>query len=222
MGIGESEFVENPEPRCPVVLLLDTSSSMRGAPIQELNESVGIFKKQVSEDAQASLRVELAIVTFGGTALLAQDFVTVADFSPQPLSAVGDTPLGAAIELGLEKLDERKIAYKKNGIYYYRPWVWLLSDGAPTDGDRWQHAAKKVHAGEAARNFSFFAVGVEGANFDILKQIAPPTRPPLCLNGLSFKEMFLWLSASMKKASTTKQGDQIALPPIEGWGRIES
>ncbi len=221
MAIGESEFVENPEPRCPVVLLLDTSSSMRGAPIQELNEAVALFKSEVCQDAQASLRVELAIITFGGRCEIIQDFVTVTDFVPRPLQAIGETPMGEAIEVGLELLQRRKEAYKQNGIYYYRPWVWLLSDGQPTDEERWERAAKRVHAGEAARNFSFFAVGVERANMDILRQIAPPGRPPVKLKGLSFKAMFLWLSASMKKASSSKQsGEQVALPPIDGWGTV--
>ena len=222
MAISESEFVENPEPRCPVVLILDTSSSMQGKPIQELTEAVSIFKQEVSADAQAALRVEVAIVTFGGKVKMLQDFVTITDFVPPALSTAGDTPLGEAIELALDRLDERKLNYKKNGIYYYRPWVWLLTDGEPTDGERWKKAAIRVQNGEISKSFSFFAVGVERANMEVLKQISPPTRPPLALNGLSFKEMFLWLSASMKRASTNKPGDQIALPPIEGWGTVQS
>jgi len=220
MAISESEFVENPEPRCPVVLLLDTSSSMQGAPIQELNESMGVFKREVSDDAQASIRVEVAIITFGGRARMVQDFVTVADFTPPTLTTSGDTPMGEALEMALDCVEARKADYKKNGIHYYRPWLWLLTDGEPTDGERWQKAAERVQAGEAAKNFSFFAVGVERANMQELSKIAPPTRPPVALKGLSFKEMFLWLSASMKKASTNKIGDQLPLPPIDGWGTV--
>jgi uncharacterized protein YegL len=221
MAIGESEFVENPEPRCPVVLLLDTSSSMRGDPIAQLNEALNVFKREVSADPQASLRVEVAIITFGGRVELVQDFTTIVDFSPKALTPLGDTPMGEAIELGLEKIEQRKATYKTNGIYYYRPWIWLVTDGAPTDEKRWEQAAKKVHAGEDKKSFSFFAVGVQRANMDILRQIAPPARPPVQLNGLSFKDMFIWLSASMKKASTSKSGEQIALPPIEGWGTVD-
>ena len=63
MAIGEPEFVKNPEPRCPVILLVDTSSSMSGAPIEQLNNGLQLFKKEVSEDSQAALRVEVAIIT---------------------------------------------------------------------------------------------------------------------------------------------------------------
>jgi uncharacterized protein YegL len=217
MGIRDIEFVENPEPRCPVVLLLDTSNSMGGSPLRQLNESVEIFRNDIASDAQASLRVELAIISFGGTVRLVRDFVAVHEWRPSPLVSAGDTPMGEAIEMGLRLLEERKIQYKQNGIYYYRPWVWLLTDGEPTDGERWRQAAQLVHAGEDRKAFSFFAVGVKGANFDVLRQIAPSTRKPIALKGLKFHDMFLWLSASMKRVSTTRQGEQLALPPIEGW-----
>lgn len=217
MGIRDIEFVENPEPRCPVVLLIDTSASMGGSPLRQLNEAVSIFHSDIANDAQASLRVELAIISFGGTVRVQRDFVAIHDWRPQPLISTGDTPMGEAIEMGLRMLEDRKVQYKSAGIYYYRPWVWLLTDGEPTDGERWRQAAQLVHAGEDRKAFSFFAVGVKGANFDVLRQIAPPSRKPMQLKGLNFKDMFLWLSASMKKVSTTKQGEQLALPPIEGW-----
>jgi uncharacterized protein YegL len=230
-AIGDSQFVENPEPRCPVVLVLDTSSSMRGDPIAQLNEAVSLFKREISADAQASLRVEVAIVTFGGGVQFPQDFVTVSDFRPVPFVAVGNTPMGAAIELAVEKLNERKLIYKKHGIYYYRPWLWLITDGDPTD--YWQGAARKIRMGEDLKNFLFFAVGVRRANMEILKEISPLSRPPMKLQGLKFKEMFLWLSASMKRASASKAiekpvdlnpmaQDQLALPPIDGWGTVSN
>src|SRR6185436_17713028 len=104
-------------------------------------------------------------------------------FRPPRLSADGDTPLGAAIEKAVELIGARKAAYKQHGISYYRPWVFLLTDGEPTDD--WQRAAQLVRAGEQSKAFAFFAIGVEGAKFDILRQIS--LRQPLRLNGLQFR-----------------------------------
>src|SRR5512135_259935 len=62
----QTEFAENPEPRCPVVLVLDTSGSMQGTPIAELNEGLRAFSAAIQADRLASLRVEVAVIAFGG------------------------------------------------------------------------------------------------------------------------------------------------------------
>jgi uncharacterized protein YegL len=103
-------------------------------------------------------------------------------------------------------------------VQYYRPWVFLITDGAPTDS--WQNAAQKIREMEAQRRMLFFAVGVEGADMNILRQIAIPERPPLLLNGLDFTSMFQWLSTSMKRVSSSKVGGSMVALPSVGWGQI--
>jgi uncharacterized protein YegL len=217
MPLGLPEFVENPENRCPVILLLDASASMSGQPIQELNRGIAAFKEDLLSDDQASLSVELAIVRFGGSVSLIQDFVTVEDFLPPTLTTDGSTPMGQAIEMALDTLEKRKALYKENSVLYYRPWVFLVTDGAPTDN--WQSAAQRLRKAEDNRQLSFFAVGVEGAEFEVLKQIVSPERSPVQLNGLDFRSLFIWLSASMKRVSSGKVGEAVELPAV-GWGRI--
>ncbi|MBN3880908.1 MULTISPECIES: vWA domain-containing protein [unclassified Nostoc] len=219
MAVGMPEFVENPENRCPVILLLDTSGSMSGQPIQELNRGLAAFKADVLKDSQASLSVEVAMITFGPIVKLTQDFVTIDQFTPPTLEVGGVTPMGAAIEYALDFIENRKQTYKDNGILYYRPWVFLITDGAPTDS--WNSAAQRLRQAEAQSRLSFFAVGVKDADMNILKQISPPERPPVTLNGLDFREMFVWLSASMKRVSSGKVGQAVALPAM-GWGQITS
>lgn len=216
MPVGLPEFVENPENRCPVVLLLDTSSSMSGEPIEELTRGVSVFKEEVLKDTKASLSVEVAIVSFGPVELI-QDFVTVPELTPPTLEANGLTPMGAVIEYGIDLIESRKEVYKTNGIQYYRPWIFLITDGAPTDS--WENAAQKVRQGEAEGKFCFFTVAVEGADMDTLKEINTVERPPILLNGLDFKSLFVWLSTSMKRVSSAKVGEMLALPPV-GWGQI--
>lgn len=217
MPVGLPEFVDNPEPRCPVILLCDTSGSMSGAPINALNAGLAAFREEVYKDEQASLRVEVALVTFGPVRL-AQEFVTIDNFTPPTLKADGVTPMGEAIEYAFDLLENRKETYKNNGIQYYRPWVFLITDGAPTDS--WYQAAQQVRQAEMQRRLLFFAVGVAGADMNTLRQIALPERPPVLLNGLDFKSLFLWLSTSMKRVSSSQVGGaMISLPPV-GWGQI--
>lgn len=217
MPVGMPEFVDNPEPRCPVILLCDTSGSMSGAPINNLNTGLAAFREEVYKDEIAALRVEVALVTFGPVRL-AQDFVTIDNFVPPQLKADGVTPIGEAIEYALDLLEDRKEIYKNNGVQYYRPWVFLITDGAPTDS--WYNAAQRVRQAEAQRRMLFFAVGVQGADMNTLRQIAPPERPPVLLNGLDFKSMFQWLSTSMKRVSSSQVGGTMIALPSVGWGQI--
>jgi uncharacterized protein YegL len=202
----ETTFAENPENRCPVVLVLDTSGSMAGEPIRQLNAGLQTFRVELSADSLAAKRVEVSIVTFGPVNVEC-DFTGIQHFIAPTLRTTGDTPMGAAIEKSLEILRNRKAAYKANGISYYRPWVFLITDGSPTDSIA--NAAKLLRAGEQQKSFMFFAVGVEGADFEKLRSIS--VREPLKLRGLQFHKLFQWLSASLSTVSKSRPTDAPAL-----------
>jgi uncharacterized protein YegL len=137
---------------------------------------------------------------------------------PPTLTTAGDTPLGAAVLLGLDMVAERKALYKQSGLAYYRPWVILITDGGPTD--RWKPAADAVKAAEAAKQVAFFAIGTDGADFDTLRKLA--VREPLRLKGHSFREFFSWLSSSMRSVSQSRPGEEhaVALPSPAGWASL--
>ena len=238
-------FATNTEPRCPCVLLLDVSGSMNeivanagrdtGQTVQQdgknyrilsggtsridlLNEGLRAYQNELNNDSLASQRVEVSVITFGGSVQTVVPFVTANEFSAPSLTAIGETPMGAAIEQAIEAVAERKRLYRENGIQYFRPWVFFITDGEPTDA--WQKAATMIREGEENKSFAFFAVGVEGANFDTLRQIS--VRDPLHLKGYSFREMFVWLSDSQRMVSHSKPGleDQVRLSSPAGWGNL--
>ena len=211
-------FVNNPAQRCPCLLLLDVSASMSGRPIEELNAGLIVLKDELSADPLASKRVQIGVVVFGPIETVTE-FIDAGQWDAPVLTTKGNTPMGAAIERGLQMLKSQKSIYRSNGIPHYRPWIFLITDGGPTDS--WQNAARLVHEGEANKKFKFFAVGVEGANFDILKQIS--VDEPIALRGLRFRDLFAWLSSSLSAVSQSNPGDEVKLEnPIapKGWGTI--
>ena len=247
-GPTTDDFASNPEQRTPCVLLLDVSGSMGeivsnagsdlGYTVQrdgqsyravsggttridELNGGLLTYKEELMADSLAAKRVEVAVVTFGGTVQTLCEFTTAENFFPPTLKADGDTPMGSAVGTAIEMVRQRKDVYKSNGVPYTRPWIFLITDGGPTD--EWKSAAEKVKLGEASKSFLFFAVGVEGANFDVLQQLSG--REPLKLKGLEFRRLFQWLSASQQSVSRSSPGEAVQLPSAtgpSGWAEIPS
>lgn len=205
-------FADNPEPRCASLLIIDISSSMSGEPIKELQAGLTLYRDELAADPLARKRVEVAIVTFGGSVDVVQNFVTAESFMPPALETRGDTPMGEAVVTALKLLEDRKAEYRQNGIQYYRPWVFLITDGGPTDATSqfWTDAKAKILQGQEKKSFSFYAVGVEGADMDRLKELSPVPEP-LKLKGFRFRDLFKWLSNSQGDVSKSQLGEQVSL-----------
>jgi uncharacterized protein YegL len=220
IAFGTDNFAENPEPRVPCILILDISQSMTGQPISELNDGLRTYKDELSADGLASKRVEVAVVTFGGDVRTVCDFATADQFQPPTLEPCGMTPMGKAVNTAIDMLEARKQSYKSNGIAYYRPWLFLVTDGAPND-EGWEVAAQRALTGEQSKSFALFAVGVEGANMDVLRRFS--SREPLKLKGLRFRDLFLWLSSSQRSVSRSTPGEDVPLVnPVspQGWASV--
>lgn len=221
---GQIGFAENPEPRCASLLILDVSASMNGKPIAELQSGLTLYRDELAADTLARRRVEVAMVTFGGSVDVVQNFATAESITPPALEARGDTPMGEALVTSLKLLEDRKADYRQNGILFYRPWVFLITDGGPTDANTefWNEAKEKLRTGEEAKKFSFFAVGVEGADMERLQELSP-NRSPLKLKGLRFRDLFQWLSNSQQSVSQSKPGDAVPLSnpaAPNGWAQV--
>lgn len=222
----------NPDPRIACTLLLDTSSSMSGPPIDQLNRGFELFCEEIKKDELAKKRAEIAVITFGSTARIEIPFTEGRDIQPRRLAASGSTPMGAALNLAMDQLRQQKEAYKQAGLEYYRPWLFVLTDGGPTDGEVFTAAASRVRDTEQARGVSVFPIGVgQHANMERLKELST-SRVPVRLDELSFIEFFSWLSASLSAASASnafatsdagvaqaESTEQIPLPPA-GWATV--
>ncbi len=215
--------VTNPAPRCPVILLLDTSGSMSGQPLKELQGGLEQFLRETADDETASMSVELEIISFGGSVEIEADFAPVCDIADMPpmLSADGSTPLGEALRLADSELKARRRLYKQKGIASYKPWIVLMTDGCPND-DYESAAASMKRLGDEGK-LQYIGIGIgEDADFDTLRNILPERPGPVKLKGLCFKEFFKWLTDSLKSvsASSVDEQDNVRLGNVTSWADL--
>lgn len=211
--LRQEELVENPTPRIPVCLVLDVSASMDGDPLKELQSGVDTFFDAIRCDEVAQFSAEICIVTFGGKVGKEVDFAAISRQVVPSLLATGDTPMGGAVTLALDLLEARKTEYRNAGVDYYQPWLVVMTDGQPTDDI--QQAVIRIKDLTAAKKLTVFPIGIgAGANMVTLSQLSP-TRPPLRLKGLNFREFFVWLSRSVSHVSQSTPGETVKLD-VEG------
>lgn len=216
--------LDNPAPRCPVILLLDVSASMAGEPIEELNRGLQQFIEETSHDEAASRSVELEIITFGNwNPEVILPFTPICDIQGQvkKLKAFGSTPMGEALSMATQHLEERRKLYRKNGISCYRPWVILMTDGEPND--EWKVPAKKMRQYGEQGKIQYIGIEIgDEADHEIMRLILPPEPGPLKLHGLRFKQFFRWLTDSLNSVSRSavSEQDEVNYRPVDDWADL--
>lgn len=217
--IPDVALVDNTNQRLPCILVLDGSTSMAGTAIDELNAGLQTLEQELKADATASQRVQLLVIRLGGNdeVEVLVDWTDAMSFAAPRIEANGTTPLGAAIRMAMSKLNEQKARYRDHGIPYNRPWLFTLTDGAPTDS--WADAADACKAAEVANQLTFFGIGVGNADLTSLARFS--TRQPLRMQGVGkFRDLFVWLSRSAGSASKAAPGSTTQLASPAGWAEL--
>ena len=213
----QAEFADNPESRCSIVLILDVSSSMYGAPIDTVNRALGKFRDIIKEDAVTALRTDVAIIEFDHEARVVQDFTNGTDFEPPVLTVKGGTNYSKAVNLALDIIEARKQSYREGGIAYYRSLAYFLTDGYPEHDDEaeLERAASRLARQEENSSVAFFCFGIGSpdhpADMSALNKLAP--RQAVELDSMEKLEGSIeWLSRSVAAVSQSRPGEGIRLP----------
>ncbi len=202
------------EPHLACVLLLDTSSSMSGSPIDSLNDAVNTFKESTCADELSKKRVDVAIVEFNSEARVVQPFMPVGRMEPVRLQANGMTSMGSGINLAIDLVKERNRIYAQMGTPCFAPWIVMITDGAPTDDV--SMAAQRIKEEEAKGSggkLKFWSVGVPGYSLETLAKLSQKRRI-IELESANFQGFFNWLSESMTTISVSQVGDKVKLDEL--------
>ncbi len=196
---NEMASAGNYEEKLPCALVIDTSSSMKGKPIRDLNEGLRNFLEDTRAGRVERSKVEIALITFNGEAKEEHDFALVDHFQLPHLSAGGGTSIVKGVRKSMQMIESRKNFYKLQGMNYHRPYIILMTDGYPyRDSDEeLSQLAQDIAQGAINKKFFFWAFGVEDADMDLLKKLSPDSNPPKYLKGTDFKSFFKWLSKSI-------------------------
>src|SRR5260370_28178751 len=155
--------------RLPVYLLLDCSGSMAGDPIIAVNEGLGMIYRMLMYDPQALETVHMSVIRFSNHA--DQYVLTPIDqFQPPTLSASGTTAMGAALRLLVQSVEQDLILNTPTQHGDFRPLVFLLTDGEPTDN--YPDAIQQLKALRGSRKPTISALGCgSGVNKDRLHEV---------------------------------------------------
>ena len=200
--------------RLPVYLLLDCSGSMTGEPIEAVKQGVRQLISELKGDPQALETAYISVITFASSARQVVPLTELMQFVEPELTASGATSLGGALKLLMECVDNevRKSTSEQKGEW--RPLVFILTDGSPTDPADFSAAVQELKQKKIG-NIVACAAGSK-ADTTHLKEI---TNSVLMMNSLSagdLAEFFTWVSGSIKTSSASlgmNPGVAFELPP---------
>ncbi len=201
--------------RLPVYLLLDTSGSMYGEPIEAVKNGVQTLISTLRNDPYALETAFISIITFNSSAQQVSPLTELAAFQQPNIDASGCTALGEALELLSQKIKTEITKTTAEVKGDWRPLVFLMTDGEPTDDiSRGLAEFKKCKCGIVVA----CAAG-QGANTNTLKQITENVVQLDTADSATIKAFFKWVSASISTSSksieeaNTEATSMSELPP---------
>lgn len=183
--------------RLPVYLLLDTSGSMFGEPIQAVNNGVDVLVSTLRSDPYALETAYLSIITFNSSAQQVIPLTELSNFQKPSIDAGGCTALGEALSLLAQKVDAEVTKTTAEVKGDWKPLVFIMTDGEPTDN------LNKGLAEFKKRKFGMVVACAAGqdANTDTLKKITECVVQLDTADSATIKSFFKWVSASVSTGS---------------------
>jgi uncharacterized protein YegL len=210
--------LEGTSRRLPIYLVIDVSSSMSGAPIEAANTGLRDLEAALRADPHALETAYVSIITFESTAQQIYPLTEAGLFKAPAMAASGGTALGAALRKLGECFDKDLRPKAADHPGDWKPLVFLLTDGEPTDKD-WRAEAEQFKKRQTSLPANLIAVACgPQANVSVLKELTEMVVLMQDIGPESFRKLFQWVSQSVKVASKAAgqpaaAGPQLPTPP---------
>ncbi len=183
--------------RLPVYLLLDTSGSMSGEPIEAVKNGVQILVSTLRQDPYALETAFLSVITFDSTARQAVPLMELANFQTPDIQATGTTALGDALGLLADRIESEVLKTTAEAKGDWKPLIFIMTDGIPTDD--WAKGLAKL---KSVRTGVIVACAAgHGTDTSILKQITEVVVQLDTADSNTIKAFFKWVSSSVSVGS---------------------
>ena len=183
--------------RLPVYILADCSGSRSGDPIESVKAGIRALHSELMNDPSAVESTYLSVITFDSNARQVVPLCELASFNPPDLVASGTTALGGALKLLIDCLHTEVKQNSGEVKGDWKPLVFLLTDGAPTDS--WQQYADELKA-KRPGNIIAVACG-DGADTALLKSITETVLEMKNISPNDFSAFFKWVTQSIRQTS---------------------
>ncbi len=200
--------VSNSVRHLPVILLLDVSGSMSFENrIGSLNTAVQEMIESFKNNDERDINIELSVITFGGKAVVQLPLSEVKELNfTEEFSASGNTPLGAALKLAKEMIEDKELIRSKD----YRPTIVLASDGGPND--EWESVMEDFISNGRSSKCDRWALAIgESADEEMLKQFLKGTENELlhAANASQLVNFFKLISMSVNTRSKSQNPNML-------------
>lgn len=183
--------------RLPVYLILDTSASMYGEPIEAVRKGIDVLISSLRKDPYALETAFISIITFNTKAKQIVPLTDLISFQAPEIEVQGMTALGDALALTADCIEKEVAKTTENHRGDWRPLVFLMTDGEPNHN--WEEGLAKFKALKLSMVIGC-AAG-EDANTQVLKQIANVVVQLDTADAETIKAFFKWVSASVSSSS---------------------
>ncbi len=208
-----SDFGTSTKRRLPICFALDTSGSMMGNPIKQLNMGLQNFLASIKANDDTRSSTDIAIITFGSKVEVVMPFGKISKENkiPEISASTTLTPIGEGVLTALELLNMRKEGYKELGIKYFQPWLVVITDGAPQGPNAMANmelAIKACNELESNDKLVVFNIGVgSGVDWDILRRLSVKREEPISVNSADFGKLFEFLGSSSSSIVSSGMSD---------------